>query len=174
MRPRLKKLVASERYTPPQIEPPAKITVGLGSNHLAKMYAQNCKMLDQYANYTHHLENKYLDLYESHMEMKKHFGMMRDFFKHPSDMQFKRCEIMLEHRINAEKVAKPESLMNRPEEIKRFKTFKTAIKGQYYYIAYLKAVLHNNRIEYKKKQQFNSVEFADMDAFIEQIVNEKD
>ena len=174
MRPRLKKLVASERYTPPQVNPPAKITVGAESPHLAKMYVQNCKMLDQYANYTHHLENKYLDLYESHMELKKQFGMMRDFFKHPSDMQFKRCEIMLEHRINAEKAGKLGSPINNPVEIKRYKTFKTAIKGQYYYIAYLKAVLHNNRIEYKKKQQFNTIEFADLDAFIEQIVNEKD
>ena len=43
---------------------------------------------------------------------------------------------------------------NRPEEVRRFKTFKTAIKGQYYYIAYLKAMLHNNKIDYKKKNDF--------------------
>ena len=63
---------------------------------------------------------------------------------------------------------------NRPEEVRRFKTFKTAIKGQYYYIAYLKAMLHNNKIDYKKKNDFNSMEYAEMDAFIEQIVSEKD
>ena len=45
---------------------------------------------------------------------------------------------------------------------------------QYYYIAYLKAMLHNNKIDYKKKNDFNSMEYAEMDAFIEQIVSEKD
>ena len=87
--------------------------------------------------------------------MKKQFGMMRDYFKHPSFLQFKRCTNMLETLMPAERVTKPEGIMNnRPEEVRRFKTFKTAIKGQYYYIAYLKAMLHNNKIDYKKKNDF--------------------
>ena len=177
MRPRFKRLVSAAYYgpKPQELSPPTTITVGAGSNEIVKMYVQNCKMMNQYADYTEQLENKYADLYLAHSEMKKQFGMMRDFFKHPSDYQFKRCEIMLENRIPVEKVTKPEGLMaNRPEDKRRFKTFKEAIKGQYYYIAYLKAVLHNHRVDYKKKQQFNSMEYADMDAFIEQIVNEKD
>ena len=132
-------------------------------------------VMDQYADYTKRLETKYTDLYQAHAEMKKQFGMMRDYFKHPSFIQFKRCLNMLETLMPAERVTKPEGIMNnRPEEVRRFKTFKTAIKGQYYYIAYLKAMLQNNKIDYKKKNDFNSMEYAEMDVFIEQIVSEKD
>ena len=119
---------------------------------------QNCKLMDQYADYTEKLETKYTDLYMAHAEMKKQFGMMRDYFKHPSFLQFKRCTNMLETLMPAERVTKPEGIMNnRPEEVRRFKTFKTAIKGQYYYIAYLKAMLHNNKIDYKKKNDLRLI-----------------
>ena len=178
MRQRFKK-VAEAVYFGPKPEPvaplPATIPVSMQGNELAKKYVQNCKLMDQYADYTEKLETKYTDLYMAHAEMKKQFGMMRDYFKHPSFLQFKRCTNMLETLMPAERVTKPEGIMNnRPEEVRRFKTFKTAIKGQYYYIAYLKAMLHNNKIDYKKKNDFNSMEYAEMDALIEQIVSEKD
>ena len=178
MRQRIKK-VAEAAYIGPKPQevspPPATNPAWLRGNELARKYVQNSKLMDQYADYAKKLESKYTDLYLAHVEMKKQFGMMRDYFKHPSFLQFKRCAIMLESRIPVEMVTKPEGIMNnRPDEIRRFKTFKTAIKGQYYYIAYLKAMLHNNRIEYKKKSDFNSMEYAEMDTFIEQIVNEKD
>ena len=53
-------------------------------------------VMDQYADYTKRLETKYTDLYQAHAEMKKQFGMMRDYFKHPSFIQFKRCLNMLD------------------------------------------------------------------------------
>ena len=178
MRQRFKK-VTEAVYFGPKPEPvtplPAKVPVWVQGNELAKKYVQNSKLMDQYAEYAQKLETKYTDLYLAHTDLKKQFGMMRDYFKHPSFLQFKRCAIMLESKTPTERVTKPEGIMNnRPEEVRRLKTFKTAIKGQYYYIAYLKAMLHNNNIEYKKKNDFNSMEYADMDRFIEQIVNEKD
>ena len=51
--------------------------------------------------------------------------------------------------------------------------YKTAIKGQFYYIHYLKTVLHLNRVRYKKKLSFNTLEFDNIDSLIDEAVNEK-
>jgi hypothetical protein len=70
---------------------------------------------------------------------------------------------------------RPEAFANvRPEDYNRYKCYKSAIKGQYYYNEYLKAVLRNNNVDFKKKQSFNTLEFDNLDQLIEQIVNEKD
>ena len=74
MRQRFKK-VAEAVYFGPKPEPvaplPATIPVSMQGNELAKKYVQNCKLMDQYADYTEKLETKYTDLYMAHAEMKK-------------------------------------------------------------------------------------------------------
>jgi len=53
-----------------------------------------------------------------------------------------------------------------------YSDYKTAIRGQYYYIHYLKTVLHLNRVDYKKKLSFNTLEFDNIDKLIDEAVNE--
>ena len=176
MRPRFKIKIKAENVWTGRTNPPGIVAEGSDSSrHIINMYRQNCEMMDRYANYTQQLEESYSELYQAHLAMKKQFGVLKDYFKHPDNLRFKECEVMLEKQKLIEKIIKPEHFFNvRPEENKRFKSYKSAIKGQYYYIAYLKAVLHNNGIEYKKKQSFNTLEFADLDELIERVVNEKD
>ena len=176
MRPRFKIKVKAESVFTVKPNSPDVVAEGSDSSRqIINMYRQNCEMMDRYANYTQQLEESYSELYQAHLAMKKQFGVLKDYFKHPDDLRLKECEVMLERQKLIEKVVKPEHFFNaRPEDNKRFKTYKSAIKGQYYYIAYLKAVLHNNGIEYKKKQSFNTLEFANLDELIESIVNEKE
>ena len=64
MRQRFKK-VAEAVYFGPKPEPvaplPATIPVSMQGNELAKKYVQNCKLMDQYADYTEKLETKYTE-----------------------------------------------------------------------------------------------------------------
>ena len=50
--------------------------------------------------------------------------------------------------------------------------YKTAIRGQYYYIHYLKTMLRLNNVNYKKKLSFNTVQSNIVDALINEAVND--
>lgn len=158
-----------------KVGPPGTVPVVMDNSQIINMYRQNCKLMDRYSDYAHQLEEKYTELYLAHLEMKKQYGVMKDFFKHPNSAQLKECEIMLEKQKLIEKISKPKHIFNlSPEEDRLFKSYKSAIRGQYYYIAYLKAVLHNHNVEYKKKPSFNTVELTEIDDLIQKIISEKE
>lgn len=155
--------------------PPASYPVGTDNSKVMYMYRQNCMMMDRYASYARQLEEAYNDLYQTHLEMKRQFAELRDYFRHPDEVRFEACRTMLAKHKLVDKTVRPEAFANaRPEDYNRYKCYKSVIKGLYYYNEYLKAVLRNNNVDFKKKQSFNTLEFDNLDQLIEQIVNEKD
>lgn len=177
MRHRFKNRLVSAptEFTAKNVATPAHFPVGTDNSRVMYMYRQNCMMMDRYANYARQLEEAYNDLYQTHLEMKRQFAVLRDYFRHPDEARLEACRTMLTKHKIVDKTVRPESFAkDRPDDYNRYKYYKLAIKGQYYYIEYLKAVLRNNNVDFKKKQSFNTLQFDNLDQLIEQVVNEKD
>ena len=130
--------------------------------------------MEMLSDYTKSLEQAFQHLLQENQDLKKKNALIRDYMKHLNETGDKEFELKLENR-------QLKTALNRSNQLLKsagitseglYSDYKTAIRGQYYYIHYLKTVLHLNRVDYKKKLSFNTLEFDNIDNLIDEAINE--
>ena len=160
---------------PRRIAPLDEIPREVWLKRFIESYRRNCMQTEMLSDYTKSLEDAYRHLQEKYNDLKKQNALICDYMKHINETGAKEFELKLENR-------QLKTELNRCNQLIKdagitgdglYMDYKTAIKGQFYYIHYLKTVLHLNRVRYKKKLSFNTVEFDNIDSLIDEAVNEK-
>jgi hypothetical protein len=161
--PKMRKIV-------PQDEIPREVWL----KRFIESYRRSNMQMEMLSDYTKSLEQAFQHLLQENHDLKKKNALIRDYMKHLNETGDKEFELKLENR-------QLKTALNRSNQLLKsagitseglYSDYKTAIRGQYYYIHYLKTVLHLNRVDYKKKQSFNTLEFDNIDKLIDEAVNE--
>lgn len=138
-------------------------------------YRRTNMQLEMLSDYTKSLEEAFHRLQNENHELKEECDFIKDYMYHINEDGARACELKIENRQLKSKLTKQAQFIKdfAPNGGSVYRDYKTAIRGQYYYIHYLKTVLHLNRVAYKKKLSFNTLECDNIDDLIKAVVNEK-
>lgn len=160
---------------PRMIIPPHEVPREVWLKHFIESYRRTNMQMEMLSDYTKSLEDAFRRLQSENHELKKQRAFISDYMVHINESGARECELRIENRQLKSKLNKQNQFINgfAPNRGSVYKEYKTAIRGQYYYIHYLKTVLHLNHVTYKKKLSFNTLEFDNIDDLINEVVNEK-
>ena len=158
---------------PRKIVPPDEIPREVWLKRFIESYRRNCMQTEMLSDYTKSLEDAYRRLQREYDDLKKHNALISDYMTHLNETGAKEFELKLENR-------QLKTELNRCNKLIKdagitgdglYMDYKTAIRGQFYYIHYLKSLLHLHNVNYKKKLSFNTLEFDNIDELINEAVS---
>lgn len=160
---------------PRKIIPPYEVPREVWLKRLIESYRRTSMQIEMLSDYTKSLEEAFRKLLNENQELKKERDFINDYMVHINESGARECELRIENRQLKTKLNQQNQFIKgfAPNKGSVYKDYKTAIRGQYYYIHYLKTVLHLNKVVYKKKLSFNTLEFDNIDDLINEVVNEK-
>lgn len=137
-------------------------------------YRRNCMQMEMLSDYTKSLEDAYRRLQQENQQLKKDSDRLRSYMMHINEAGAREFELKLENRQLKTELNRRNQLLNAAGVTASglYSDYKTAIRGQYYYIHYLKTLLHLHNVFYKKKLSFNTLEFDNIDELINEAVND--
>ena len=167
--------IVCEQLEPRKIIPPYEVPREVWLKHLIESYRRTSEQIEMLSDYTKSLEESFRQLLNENQELKKRYNFINEYMVHINESGASEFELRFENRQLKIKINKLEQFIKgfAPDKGRIYKDYKTAIRGQYYYIHYLKTVLHLNKVDYKKKLSFNTLEFDNIDDLINEVVNEK-
>lgn len=131
-----------KQWTFPQSEVPRERWL----KRFIESYRRNCVQMEKLSDYTKNLEAAYRHLQSENKKLKLENELLDDRIRLLNDACVTESDL--------------------------YYGYKTAIRGQYYYIHYLKTMLRLNNVNYKKKLSFNTVQSNIVDALINEAVND--
>lgn len=160
---------------PRMIIPPKEVPREVWLKRFIESYRRTSMQMEMLSDYTKSLESAYRHLQDENRNLRQQCDFIKDYMYHINDVGAHECELRIENRQLKSKLNKQSQLLERFTSNGGgiFKEYKTAIRGQFYYLHYLKTVLHLNHVVYKKKLSFNTLEFDNIDDLINEAVNEK-
>ena len=172
---RHKQPVCNTPEPPRKITPPFEVPREVWLKHFIQSYRRSSMQMEMLSDYTKNLEDAYHLLQQENQNLKDRYDFIHGYMKHINEAGARECELQIENRQLRTKLNKQTKYIKDFIANKQglYKDYKTAIRGQYYYIHYLKKVLHLNHVDYKKKVSFNTLDFDNIDTLINEAVSEK-
>ena len=161
--PKMRKIV-------PQDEIPREVWL----KRFIESYRRNCSQLEMLTDYTKSLEAAYYQLQQENDELKADNVRLNTYVQVINEPEFGEFELKLKNRQLRTELKRRNKLLKAAGITSSglYADYKTAIRGQYYYIHYLKNLLHLHSVNYKKKLSFNTLEFDNIDDLINEAVND--
>ena len=137
-------------------------------------YRRNCSQLEMLTDYTKSLEDAFRQLLQENDELKADNDRLNTYVQVVNEPEFGEFELKLKNRQLKTELNRCNKLLKEAGITSSglYADYKTAIRGQYYYIHYLKSLLHLHSVNYKKKLSFNTLEFDNIDDLINEAVND--